>query len=115
MTPPDDAPTAQPRLLSNRQLEMISDAFVERHVQLPCPRCGNAHFGIENGLAYLNVQDATPDVVIGATAIPAAITVCGRCGYVALHALGVLNLLNNEDFRHAADADHVNPEQGPRS
>lgn len=65
----------------------------EKNVNKPCNRCDNLSFecvGItaieiykDSWLLGLNKKD------IG---IPSAIVVCTNCGYITMHALGILNL-----------------------
>jgi ribosomal protein S27AE len=82
----------------------MADSFVDQKAQvvaalnaagakLPCPRCGNAHFALVDGYINQPVQQQLGGLVIGGPSVPAAMTVCTQCGFLAQHALGVLNLL----------------------
>ena len=65
----------------------------KRGVALPCPRCGNQHFTIVDGVFNQPLQAQMSGLVVGGPSIPSAVTVCQRCGFVAQHALGALGLL----------------------
>jgi ribosomal protein S27AE len=69
----------------------------EKGVSLPCPRCGNQDFSI---ITYgrETVQDTPQGFLISGKNIPTVITACNRCGFLASHALGVLEKLAEADF-----------------
>ncbi len=59
----------------------------------PCPRCSSANFILTDGFCLLNAIADISVFVLGGKAIPALVTVCSNCGFVAMHALGPLGLL----------------------
>lgn len=72
----------------------IAKALTERGATLPCPRCGNTSFSIVDGYFNQSLQsEISGALTIGGPTIPAVVTACNRCGFLASHALGVLGLL----------------------
>ena len=66
----------------------------ERGVRLSCPRCGNNSFAILDGYFNQSIQDELmTGLVVGGPSIPSVITACNKCGFMAQHALGALDLL----------------------
>ena len=54
----------------------------------PCPRCGHEDFDLVDGYVALAVQAKLTEPAI--TSLPAVVTVCEHCGYIAQHAVRVL-------------------------
>ena len=73
----------------------IVEKLQEKQVNLPCPRCSNNRFSVADGYFAQTIQDDVTNFRLGGPTIPTAVTVCDRCGYVSLHALGALGLLPN--------------------
>ena len=82
--------------LSQTQRAAIVKALEERGVNKPCPRCGNSTFSLVGGYFNHFIQTQLGGVSIGGPSIPTAVVVCSKCGWLAEHALGVLNLLPDE-------------------
>ena len=71
----------------------IQKTLEERGAMLPCPRCGNNRFILADGLIAPPIQTSLSNFVLGGRTIPAATVVCTQCGYLSLHAVGVLGVL----------------------
>jgi ribosomal protein S27AE len=71
----------------------IMAALESRGATKPCPRCGNDVFAILDGYINHFVQTRPGDVIIGGPSVPTAVVVCTKCGWLAEHALGGLQLL----------------------
>lgn len=77
-----------------KKVEIIR-ALNEKHVQLPCPRCGNSSFTLIDGYFNEMIQPNVNTLNIGGPSIPSIVTACNNCGYLSQHALGALGLLPN--------------------
>jgi len=79
----------------------ILDTLTERKVNLPCPRCGFENFTILDG--YF-VHQPKPTFLLGAIyqypVVPSIVAICGRCGYISQHSLGILKL---EPYQEGSD------------
>lgn len=73
--------------------ETIKQSLEDKHATMPCPRCGNSAFSIGDGFFTLTVQEDLKKFSIGGKSMPVSAVVCNNCGYVSLHAIGVLGLL----------------------
>ncbi len=60
---------------------------------LKCPMCGNSHFIIGDGYFNTFMQDDFKTVNMGGASIPSIPIICNKCGFMSLHALGILGLL----------------------
>jgi hypothetical protein len=82
-------------MLTPQQIEKIGAAITARGVTAPCPRCGNATFTIVPGIARIPVTapDASQSFLAGPN-LPCVTAICGRCGFISLHALGTLGFLD---------------------
>lgn len=58
-----------------------------------CPMCGNTHFIIADGYFNTFIQDDLNSINMGGPSIPSISIICDKCGFMSLHALGVLGLL----------------------
>jgi ribosomal protein S27AE len=57
----------------------------------PCPRCGHERFTLVDGYFLEHLQKQLRNVVISGDNRFASIALtCDRCGFIAQHALGVL-------------------------
>lgn len=80
-------------ILSNEQKEKIIKVLEEKGAKLPCPRCGNNSFILIDGYLNQTIQAELKGIVIGGPSLPSIVIACNRCGYLSLHALGPLGLL----------------------
>jgi predicted nucleic-acid-binding Zn-ribbon protein len=70
----------------------ILDALRQASATLPCPRCGHTHFSLVDGYLIENLQKQTRNVVVsGDNRFTSIVMTCDRCGYMARHALDVLD------------------------
>ncbi|MDO5534107.1 MAG: hypothetical protein Q4F65_05600 [Propionibacteriaceae bacterium] len=83
-----------PQELTQEQLQEILTALEDRGVRGDCPRCGNAQWSLQGHLTTLPLFHPSGTIVLPAPAVPACMVLCVRCGYVSLHALGVLGLMH---------------------
>ena len=67
----------------------IAAALKNANATNVCPRCGNLGFAVVDSVALPTY--ASYSVNIGKT-IPAAAVVCTKCGFLSLHAYGLLGL-----------------------
>ena len=96
--PPAPAPAAKQQGLTPEQVATIKARLLELGVAGQCPRCGNPDFTvIAEGVVSPAVQkDLNASAPIGAApTIPSLVTFCNKCGFLSLHALGVLGFLKN--------------------
>jgi hypothetical protein len=91
------APPA-PGLLTNEQAQKVIDALNERGARANCPRCGNEHFGLVNAISLVGLQAPGQALApfMGGPTVPCVLAYCTRCGFISVHALGVLGFLNPE-------------------
>ncbi len=68
----------------------LAQAFKNKGVKLPCPRCSSINFEVV-GKTALPLNDNPQAIVIGGPTVPAALLACSDCGFITLHALGILN------------------------
>ena len=71
----------------------IQKTLEERGAMLPCPRCGNNRFILADGLIVPPIQTGLSNFILGGSTIPSAAVVCSRCGYLSLHAIGILGVM----------------------
>ena len=88
LMPDDEGPK-----LSEEVKTQIRHALKERNALNPCPRCGNREFVLADGILASPIQTNLEEFVLGSS-IPAAVVICNHCGYMSLHALGVLGLMD---------------------
>ena len=80
----------------DREAEIIAK-LQEKGANLPCPRCGQTSFTLLDSYLNLIVQnELSGGLVIGGPTVPSAVTACNNCGYLSVHALGVLGLLEKK-------------------
>jgi len=72
--------------------EQIADALYKKSIE-PCPRCKSLNFDII-GQTMLAINDDIKVLKIGGPSIPCAIVTCSNCGFITLHSIGILNLMN---------------------
>lgn len=62
----------------------------EKGAMKPCPRCGHADFGIVNGFFVPMMSEKADPWEVGDRGMPCAAVGCLKCGYMCMHAMGVL-------------------------
>lgn len=78
--------------MDDEKKAIIANALVGKGVQLPCPRCNAVNFEVV-GQTSLQLNDNFHNITLGGPSVPTAIIACSNCGFITLHALGVLNLI----------------------
>jgi len=81
--------------LSSDQKNKIVAALEARGATQPCPRCLHKGFIIADGYVVNQMQFDLAIFNMGGPSIPAVVTVCEKCGFIAQHALGVLGLMQS--------------------
>lgn len=96
--PPVPPPALPPKMpLSDEQVGKIIAALNSKGVRGACPRCGNENFMLAPGTVSLSLQPpGAGGLVLGGPAIPSAVAICSRCGFIAAHALGTLGFINEK-------------------
>lgn len=84
-------------VLSNETRQKIAQALMERGATLPCPRCGNSDFTLVDGYFGNSIMPDWKGIFLGGQQIPCAVLVCTKCGYLSQHALGVLDLMKDQE------------------
>ncbi|WP_308818405.1 hypothetical protein [Pseudonocardia alni] len=84
--------------LSVHAQEMIIERLQKKGVKLPCPRCGERRWTIQDGLVTLGLQATLDTITLGGPGVPVAVVFCDNCGYLSQHALGALGLLADSEF-----------------
>jgi hypothetical protein len=93
-TPTPPRPAAPGMVFTPEQIDRVKARLTERGAVGPCPRCGNPEFTIVgNGILKPALQDFTDSQSLGGPTVPSLITVCIRCGFLSLYALGTLGFL----------------------
>lgn len=64
---------------------------------IKCPMCGNIHFVIGDGYFNTFLQDNLEGLNMGGESIPSIPIICTKCGFISMHALGLLGLLPKQD------------------
>lgn len=69
----------------------------EAGATLPCPRCGETRFELLDGYIMEFTQSQLRNMVVGSNNRYSTVAVvCGRCGFLAQHALASLGIATNE-------------------
>jgi len=74
------------------QRKEISEALTARSAVLPCPRCTNTQFGLIDGFFNQVLQPQLGGIMLGGPSVPSVVVYCTRCGFLAQHSVGMLNL-----------------------
>ena len=80
--------------MNQQEKEKIAAALMQRGVKAPCPRCNSYNFEIV-GLTTLFINEDQNFLKIGGPGISTVIVACSNCGFITLHALNVLGIINN--------------------
>jgi len=83
--------------IPEEEKQRIKKALEDKGATLPCPRCGNNSFTLLGGYFNQPIQPNLQGLVLGGRSVPMAVVVCNRCGYLSLHALGALGLLQQDE------------------
>ena len=62
-----------------------------------CPMCGNIHFIIADGYFNTFMQGDLGQTNLGGPSIPSIPVICNNCGFISMHALGILGLLPKQE------------------
>jgi ribosomal protein S27AE len=77
--------------------QKVIEELEQRGANLPCPRCGNPKFILMDGFLNNPIQnELTGALMFGGPTVPSIVTVCSKCGFMAQHALGALQLLESD-------------------
>jgi len=79
---------------SSKMKEKIAKKLKKNNAVNMCPRCGNRKFYLANKYYMMPTQGDFNDLTLGDT-IPCAIVVCKKCGFVSLHSIGALGLMES--------------------
>lgn len=66
-----------------------------RGANLPCSRCGHAHFSILDGFFAPLLQQEPAGIVLGSPSVPMIAVACVKCGNTWTHSVGVLGLMGD--------------------
>lgn len=69
--------------------EKIARALVSKGVKQPCPRCTSLNFEVV-GQTNLMLNENPQAFVVGGPTVPTVVVACSNCGFITLHALGVI-------------------------
>lgn len=72
--------------------QAVAAALNARDVRSPCPRCGARKFEILDE-TILRLE-RTGALVLGNQVIPVVVVACANCGFISLHASGILELMS---------------------
>ena len=79
-----------------KEIEIICK-LKERQAKMPCRQCGNNSSTLLDGYLNTSFQLDFKSFNLGSRSIPSVATVCTRCGFISVHALGVLELLPKDE------------------
>ena len=82
--------------LTQKDRDAIGKILTERGADTPCPRCGNGEFAIADEYFRSVLQSGIENIYLDGPSIPAAVTICTKCGFISQHALGTLDLLSEK-------------------
>jgi len=80
-------------MLTEDQRKELANELNIRIPDLTCPMCKSKNFILADGYFNNTIQDNFQGLSIGGPSIPTIPIVCGQCGFVSQHALGVLGKL----------------------
>ena len=85
-----------PKVISLEMAKRIVEKLAERGVQPQCPRCSQSAFSIVDGYMALSMGRNLEEIALvfgNRQFFPVAAMVCRNCGFVSLHSLAVLELM----------------------
>lgn len=82
-------------MLTNEQKENIVKILNERLENFQCPMCHKGPFTIIDGFFNMSLQGSLTSYTLGGTTVPMVAITCNNCGFISLHALGALGLLES--------------------
>jgi predicted nucleic-acid-binding Zn-ribbon protein len=80
--------------MDKERQQRVIDVLKDKGAIHPCPRCHNLEFEIlgESRISLV-AQPGTLGALLGHTPhVPVIVVSCNRCGYIASHAKGLLDL-----------------------
>lgn len=80
-------------MIDNNKKLKIKEEIDKRISNIKCPMCKSENFGIADGYFINSMQDDFNNFFLGGPSIPTIAIICGNCGFVSQHALGVLGLI----------------------
>lgn len=80
--------------ISVEDQNIIIARLEELKATMPCPRCGETNFTLSDGYSIIPIRADIKGITIGGRAIPCVTTVCNHCGYVSMHSLGIMGLMD---------------------
>ncbi|MBO5254845.1 MAG: hypothetical protein J6B07_03365 [Opitutales bacterium] len=83
--------------LTEKDKQKIIQILNSRIPNLECPMCKNKNFIILDGYFNDTIANELKVIAIGGTTIPSIGIVCGKCGFISRHALGIFGLLKEEE------------------
>jgi hypothetical protein len=90
-----DQLTEAPVLSVNKVAEIT--AALQSHVPKPCPMCGSENFTVVHGFIPLGITQSADHPTFFGPQIPCAAAICQRCGFITLHAAGILGLMTKNE------------------
>lgn len=95
-------------MINSEEKEKIVVVLNERFnsQEVKCPMCGNNHFIIGDGYFNTFIQDDIKAVNLNGPSIPSIPIICNKCGFISLHALGILGLLPKKDNEKKEGGDN---------
>lgn len=83
-------------MISQEEKQKLADKLNEKFSSngLKCPMCGNTHFIIADGYFNNTMQSDLNGLRIGGPSIPSIPIICDKCGFISMHALGVIGMLS---------------------
>jgi hypothetical protein len=79
--------------ISEDEKKRIIDALNAKLAVHPCPRCGNPSFTLLPGYINQPLSEQISQIVLGGLTVPTIAVACTNCGFLSLHAAGVLGLI----------------------
>ncbi|MBR4823890.1 MAG: hypothetical protein IKZ86_03765 [Spirochaetaceae bacterium] len=90
-------------MISQEKKQEIIQALNSKQFNIRCPMCGKNSFTLADAYIRLELQDDLHNINLGGPSIPTASIICTNCGFVSLHALGILGLLNKDSPKENED------------
>jgi hypothetical protein len=84
---------------------LLQERFTKGGKAMACPMCTHTVFAVADGVHLTTVQDNTKQLMFAGQSIPSWVIVCVQCGYVSLHAIGIVMKLEEWDELQKAAND----------